>query len=506
LTVTAGIGARIDEGTNSTTVLPITADSIEAATITVGAAATAALDLLYGGTTTISMTTGSTLDLGDVGVASTASSTTLTGRGTLQGALDLLGDATFNFSGLETGGSVTLDINDDSDDKTVTTNRYDAVLDAAAGGDDTLTTGAGDDYVYSDNGGTKTSYASAIVGTISPIGIATVTVAFRGLSTSATTTTVTAAGLVDAIEAAVAADQTMAGILSVTDGTLGAVSFTSLVEGAYAVKPVVTIALSTSGSATLTAGTATAGADGTGGDDTVRTNDGIDVVSGGAGDDDIGTGAGADYIIAGAGDDTISAGSGIDIIDAGAGADTISGGTGLDVFRTVAGDAVPTIGGTGDAGTITGYDVISDYALGTASTNAETIDFADVTDAVLSDGATDGTDSTLTIGGVAVKSHSIASGIVTFDDADTYAAALTIDSVADIAAVVQYLQANDLGNAGATVAFTATLSGTTSTFVFQQGADAGTNTADNLIQLTGVTGLSMSATNATTAGLIDIGA
>jgi hypothetical protein len=506
LTVTAGIGGRIDEGTNSTTVLPITADTIEAATITIGAAASAALDLTYGGTTTISMTTGSTLDLDNVGVASTTSSTTLTGRGTLQGELNLLGDASFNFSGLETGGAITLDINDDSDDKTVTTNRYDSVLDAAAGGDDTLTTGAGDDYVYSDNGGNKTSYATAIVGTISPIGIATVTVSFRGLTTSATTTTVTAAGLVDAIEAAVAADQTMSGLLSVTDGTLGAVSFTSLVEGTYAVKPSVSFAFSTSGSASLTVGAATAGTAGTGGDDTVRTNDGVDVVSAGSGDDDIGTGAGADYIIAGAGDDTISAGSGIDIIDAGAGADTIGGGTGLDTFRFVAGDGVPTIAGTGDAGTITGYDVISDYALGTASTNAETIDFADVTDAVLSDGATNGTDSTLTIGGVAVKSHSIASGMVTFDDADTYAAALTIDSLADVAAVVQYLQANDLGNAGATVAFTATLSGTTSTFVFQQGADAGTDTADNLIQLTGVTATSMSATNATTAGLIDIGA
>jgi hypothetical protein len=41
--------------------------------------------------------------------------------------------------------------------------------------------------------------------------------------------------------------------------------------------------------------------------------------------------------------------------------------------------------------------------------------------------------------------------------------------------------------------------------MFIQGLDAGTDTADSLIQLVGVTGLSVSATNANTAGLIDIG-
>jgi len=404
---------------------------------------------------------------------------------------------------------VTLDINDDTDDKTVTTNRYDAVLDAAAGGDDTLTTGAGSDAVYSDNGGNKTAYATANV-TTTATGATTVSVAFKGLTTATTSVTQgganpTADEIATAIRAAVNDDATM-GKLIAASGANAAVVFTSLVEGTYAVKPVVTIGVS-GGAASYTAGAATAGSAGTGGDDTVRTNDGIDVVSGGAGDDDIGTGAGADYIIAGAGADTISGGSGADIIDAGTGADTISGGTGLDTFRLLAGDAAVTIAGTGDAGTITGFDVISDYALGTATTNAESIDLADVTDAVVGNGAVNGTDSTLTIGGVAVKSHSVASGIVTFDDADTYAAALTIDSMADVAAVVQYLQAQDLGAAdGLTVAFTATIDSTASTFVFTQGVDAGTDTSDNLIQLTGVTGLSVSATNANTAGLIDIGA
>ena len=56
-----------------------------------------------------------------------------------------------------------------------------------------------------------------------------------------------------------------------------------------------------------------------------------------------------------------------------------------------------------------------------------------------------------------------------FDDADTYAAALTVDSTADLAAVAQYLQTNDIGNAGDTVYFTATV-GTANTYVYQQTA------------------------------------
>ena len=208
-----------------------------------------------------------------------------------------------------------------------------------------------------------------------------------------------------------------------------------------------------------------------------------------------------------AGADTITGGAGADIILAGTGADSITGGTGLDTYLYINGDAAITIGGTGNAGTITGFDQIIGFALGTTSTNAETIDALIGTAAVVADSAgVDGTNNTLTIGGVAVKSHAISSGIFTFDDADTFATALSLTSLADVAAVVQYLQLQDLGAADAiTATFTVTISGTTSTFVFIQGVDAGTDTADSLIELVGVTGTSVSATNANTAGLIDIG-
>ena len=95
----------------------------------------------------------------------------------------------------------------------------------------------------------------------------------------------------------------------------------------------------------------------------------------------------------GGGVDTISTGAGVDRIWAGAGADAITGGTGLDQFVMAVGDATPTITGTGASGVMAGHDTIADYALGTAATNAETIDLLGVTDAVLGDGAVNGTDS-----------------------------------------------------------------------------------------------------------------
>jgi hypothetical protein len=124
-----------------------------------------------------------------------------------------------------------------------------------------------------------------------------------------------------------------------------------------------------------------------------------------------------------------------------------------------------------------------------------------VTEAVVSNGTVDGTNSTLTISGQTIKSHSITSGIVTFDDAETFASALSLSSSAHLAAVVQYLQANNLGSAGATVAFVVGVD----TYVFMQGDNTGTDSSDVLVKLTGVAASSVNATNSTTVGLIDIG-
>jgi hypothetical protein len=197
-------------------------------------------------------------------------------------------------------------------------------------------------------------------------------------------------------------------------------------------------------------------------------------------------GGSADVLNTGAGNDTITGRAGADVIDAGAGLDTVI---------VAAGDTVLTIGGTGDAGTIAGFDVISNLAAGTGSVNSETLNTVGTAAVVANIIGINGTDSILTVGGVTIKSHAITDGIVTFDDDNTYASAITINSNSILAAVVQYLQANDLGNAGATVAFDCGAD----TYVYTQGSDAGTDNLDVLVKLVGVQADSLITTNGTGA-------
>ena len=66
---------------------------------------------------------------------------------------------------------------------------------------------------------------------------------------------------------------------------------------------------------------------------------------------------------------------------------------------------------------------------------------------------TDGTDSTLTIGAATIKSHAITNGVISFDDADTFAGMLEISTNSEVAAALDYIQNQDLGDAGATDGF-----------------------------------------------------
>ena len=93
------------------------------------------------------------------------------------------------------------------------------------------------------------------------------------------------------------------------------------------------------------------------------------------------------------------------------------------------------------------------------------------------------------------------SGIITFDDQDTYAAALIINST-NLSDVTSYLTTN-ITTAGQTVAFAYDKNSdgsADSTFVY----NAGTGTNGSLVLLINVLGTSVSETNATTAGLIAI--
>jgi Ca2+-binding RTX toxin-like protein len=219
----------------------------------------------------------------------------------------------------------------------------------------------------------------------------------------------------------------------------------------------------------------------------------------GGGRDVIASSAGTETLEGGTGNDLLFGNDGADTINGEAGADLLVGGAGADTFVFAAGDSSLTIGGSGNSGTISGYDTIGDYSVISAGAAVDRIDTVGNPTVVANTSGTNGADSLLTIGGQTVKSHSIADGMITFDDADTFAGALVIDSTEEVAAVVQYLQNQDFGDAGATVVFTANIGGTDHTYLFTQGADNGTNNSDVLVDLFGISasGITETASPAT---------
>ena len=229
-------------------------------------------------------------------------------------------------------------------------------------------------------------------------------------------------------------------------------------------------------------------------------------------------GAGPDVLDGAAGNDTLSGGGGNDLLRGGTGADVLSGGDGVDSFFNPTGDSSISIGGSGNAGTISGYDVITDFTLANGAVSEALRVTPSGTNASVNPntsgttgfGGGNGTDSAFTIGGQTVKTHSVSNGIIRFDDATTFssAGALVIDSYADVAAVVDYLRRNDIGNAGATVAFTTdsfTNGSGVRTFVYTQtntaaggGSSPFTGANYSLVELRGITATSLTPTGSTT--------
>ena len=93
-----------------------------------------------------------------------------------------------------------------------------------------------------------------------------------------------------------------------------------------------------------------------GGDDTLITAGGADVLVGGEGDDDLSSGTGSDRVFGGDGADNIDAGDDADFVSGGAGADTLNAGGGNDVYFYQRGD---------------GNDTIHDYAEGEILTRTD---------------------------------------------------------------------------------------------------------------------------------------
>ena len=206
-------------------------------------------------------------------------------------------------------------------------------------------------------------------------------------------------------------------------------------------------------------------------------NPAVNVTGNAAGADEIYGGSGADTLSGNGGADIIIGRGGSDLITGGTGADTMTGGAGNDTFVVNSGDSAPAIGGTGNAGTISGYDVITDF-----DPTADKLTLGGTPFAAANSAIFDGNNSSLTIGGAAVGRHAITNGIISFYT-DASNTALTVATTSDLAAVVQYLRANDLGNAGVTVAFY----GLGNTYVYEQVGAAPDAANDILVQLSGVT-------------------
>src|SRR5262249_47513782 len=148
-------------------------------------------------------------------------------------------------------------------------------------------------------------------------------------------------------------------------------------------------------------------------------------------------------------------------------------GSDLFIFYADSGQAAVVLGGSGTAGTISGFKTLTDFLPGSTATS-DRFDVLSLFGLPTIPGnvaGSDGADSGLLLPtGGAVASHAITDGVISFDDQDSFAAAISLTSMSDVAAAVDYLQHNNLGNMGATVAFLATIGGQTHTFVWTQAS------------------------------------
>lgn len=209
--------------------------------------------------------------------------------------------------------------------------------------------------------------------------------------------------------------------------------------------------------------------------------------------------AGALTVVTGIGTDTLSVTTGTLSAVTGTNAVTINPGTGADtITASHVNAAVDSFGNftyaiaDGDS-LAASRDKITGFRLGSATSIADTLDLQASPSVPANTIGTNGVDSGT------IKSHAITSGVITFDDVDAFATAVVVNGV-NLSDALAYLAAN-ITAANDTVAFAydSDSNGTSdATLVFQQG------TSDTVVELVGVLGTSISATNALTVGLIDL--
>jgi len=202
----------------------------------------------------------------------------------------------------------------------------------------------------------------------------------------------------------------------------------------------------------------------------------------------IDTGAGADTITLTL-PTVLATSQGLFSIDPGAGADTVTISRGSRA--TTDDSATIYVVADGDS-VLGGRDKVTGFVAGDGTDFCDTLDFGTATVATTSTG-TNGTDSG------SIKSHAVAEGIITFDDVDAYASAITVDTnnLSDVLAYV----ATNISTAGHTVAFSYDSNNDATndaTIVFNQG------TSDSIVELVGLTGVTACKAEAVTANLIGI--
>jgi hypothetical protein len=263
--------------------------------------------------------------------------------------------------------------------------------------------------------------------------------------------------------------------VTITSGVIAAAQDIAIVGGLSTVDMTVSIAAtSQTGASTETNSIVT----GSGADTVTYTDTGYVGVSGAAG--------GTFAIDTNAGNDTISVTTGTFVQDSTAGILDITGGSGQDSITVNAAkvnDGTSDIGcvrflfAAGDSNTVT-YDTITGFDTGTAGAISDELDF-EGTAAVASFTANNDFGT--------IKSHSVTTGVITFDDAASFVAAVTVNA-ANLADVVGYLQANMTANHTGAFLFDSTGNGAgDGTMIFHQGSAAGV--ADDLVFLAGVTGV-----------------
>jgi len=242
----------------------------------------------------------------------------------------------------------------------------------------------------------------------------------------------------------------------------------------------VTLTRVSSNTGTVTATSAMSYTTGAGADNITITATGFVGSTGTQGSLVISTGAGADTITFSTG--THAAGLGTIAqwvtINAGTGADRITQAAGTN--STAAIDTVSYTFATGDSLTTAGnFDIITGFKAATGGFASDVLD--------LPGNAAVGTLGTSTDFGT-ILTHSITTGIATFDTAATFAAAKIINST-NLADVIGYLEANTAALDTVGFAYDADSNGVVdSTMVYLKGASAATSTLVNLV-LTGITTL-----------------